>query len=73
MINTVGVMDNVMGYTYFGARYYDSDLSIFISVDNFAEKYPNLSPYHYCENNPINMIDINGDSTIYSQPPQASL
>lgn len=60
MINTVGAMDNVMGYTYFGARYYDSDLSVWLSVDPMAGEYPNMSPYMYVAGNPIRFIDPNG-------------
>ena len=37
------------GYSYFGARYYDPTLlTTFLSIDRYADKYPNLSPYHYC-------------------------
>ena len=42
------------------ARYYNSDLSIWISVDPLADKYPNLSPYTYCANNPVRMVDEDG-------------
>ena len=28
------------GLSYAGARYHDSDLSMFLSVDRFAEKFP---------------------------------
>ena len=31
----------------FGARYYSSDLSIWLSVDPMSDKYPTLSPYVY--------------------------
>jgi len=48
------------GYSYFGARYYDSDLNIWLSVDPLSDKYPSLSPYAYCANNPIKLIDPNG-------------
>ncbi|PKP00905.1 MAG: hypothetical protein CVU11_16780, partial [Bacteroidetes bacterium HGW-Bacteroidetes-6] len=57
--------DDETQYSYFGARYYDSDLSVWLSVDPMADKYPNLSPYNYCMNNPVMLIDPNGDSTIY--------
>ena len=40
--------DSETGYYYFGARYYNSDLSLWLSVDPMADKYPNLSPYNYC-------------------------
>jgi RHS repeat-associated protein len=52
--------DEESGYGYFGARYYDSDLSIWLSVDPLANKYPSLSPYNYCANNPIMLVDPNG-------------
>ena len=42
------------------ARYYNSDLSIWISVDPLSDKYPNLSPYTYCADNPVKLVDPNG-------------
>ena len=42
------------------ARYYNSDLSIWISVDPLSDKYPNLSPYTYCADNPVRLVDPNG-------------
>jgi RHS repeat-associated protein len=53
-------MDEESKYHYFGARYYDSDLSIFLSVDPMASKYPSLTPYAYVANNPIKLVDPNG-------------
>ncbi len=47
--------------SYFGARYYSSDLSIWLSVDPMSDKYPSLSPYVYCANNPIKLVDPNGE------------
>jgi len=55
--------DEETAYDYFGARYYDSDLSQWLSVDPMSDKYPSLSPYNYCENNPVVLIDPNGNST----------
>ena len=52
------------GLSYFGSRYYSSDLSIWLSVDPMAVKYPSLSPYVYCANNPVKLVDPNGDSVI---------
>jgi len=48
------------GYNYFGARYYDSGLSVWLSVDPLSDKFPNISPYNYCFNNPITYVDPNG-------------
>ena len=42
------------------ARYYNSDLSIWLSVDPLVDKYPNLSPYVYCANNPGRLVDPDG-------------
>ena len=53
--------DAETGYSYFGARYYSSDLSIWLSVDPMSDKYPSLSPYTYCANNPIKLVDPNGE------------
>ena len=53
--------DTETGYSYFGSRYYSSELSIWLSVDPQAAKYPSLSPYVYCANNPIKLVDPNGE------------
>jgi len=53
--------DDETQYSYFGARYYDSDLSVWLSVDPLSDKYPNLSPYAYCANNPVIIVDPDGN------------
>ena len=53
--------DTETGYSYFGSRYYNSDLSIWLSVDPMADKYPSMSPYVYCANNPVKLVDPNGE------------
>ena len=59
--------DSETGFSYFGARYYDSDLMTgWLSVDPMADKYPSLSPYNYCAWNPVKLVDPDGrkiDST----------
>ena|SRR5690606_33205011 len=45
---------------YYGARYYDPRLSIFISVDPLAEQ--TFEPYSYTGNNPIMFTDPTGMS-----------
>ena len=52
--------DAETGYSYFGSRYYNSDLSIWLSVDPMADKYPSMSPYTYCANNPVKLTDPDG-------------
>ena len=53
--------DTETGLSYFGARYYSSDLSIWLSVDPKSDKYPSLSPYVYCADNPVKLVDPNGE------------
>ncbi len=45
---------------YYGARYYDPKISLWLSVDPLAEKYPSMSPYNYVVNNPVRYIDPTG-------------
>ena len=59
--------DTETGYSYFGSRYYSSDLSIWLSVDPQAAKYPSLSPYVYCANNPIKLVDPNGEEIVITE------
>ena len=54
--------DSETGFSYFGARYYDSDiLTGWLSVDPMADKYPSLSPYAYCAWNPVKLVDPDGE------------
>ncbi len=55
-------LDPETGNYYYGARYYDPKISVWLSVDRLAEKYPSMSPYVFSGNNPINLFDPNGDS-----------
>jgi RHS repeat-associated protein len=57
--------DPETGYSYFGARYYDADISVWLSVDPMADKYPSMSPYMYLAGNPVMLVDPGGDSTVY--------
>jgi RHS repeat-associated protein len=52
--------DTETGYDYFGARFYDSRLGRWLSVDPLADKYPGWSPYNYCLNNPLKYVDPDG-------------
>ena len=42
------------------ARHYHPTLSIWLSVDPMADKYPSTSPYVYCGNNPVRLVDPDG-------------
>ena len=49
------------GYSYFGARYLDHELmTMWLSVDPMADKYPSISPYAYCAWNPLKLVDPEG-------------
>ena len=53
--------DEETGYGYFGARYMDHELmTMWLSVDPMADKYPSMSPYSYCAWNPVKLVDPNG-------------
>ena len=58
-------LDEETGLYYYGTRYYDPRVSLFLSVDNLAEQSPHQSGYIYCSNNPINRIDPDGNWDIY--------
>ncbi len=53
--------DEETGYGYFGARYMDHELmTMWLSVDPMADKYPSISPYAYCNWNPVKLVDPDG-------------
>ena len=53
--------DEETGYGYFGARYMDHELmTLWLSVDPLADKYPSISPYVYCAWNPVKLVDLDG-------------
>ncbi len=59
--------DEESGYDYFGARYYWSLLMHWLSVDPLADKYPGISPYAYCNWNPIKYVDPDGKGVFPSK------
>ena len=58
--------DEETGFSYFAARHRHSGsagtsaLSIWLSVDPMSDKYPSMSPYTYCANNPVGLVDPDG-------------
>ena len=51
-------LDEENGMYYYSARYYAPPT--FISRDPMFEKYPSISPYTYCANNPMKYVDPTG-------------
>ena len=52
--------DEETGMYYYGARYYEPRLSLWMSVDPSAEEKPWLTIYCYTRNNPIILVDPDG-------------
>ena len=52
--------DSESGYTYFGARYYSDNMMQWLSVDPMSDERPWISPYNYCQWNPIGRVDTWG-------------
>lgn len=58
-------LDRETGYGYFGARYMDHGvLTMWLSVDPMADKYPSISPYAYCAWNLMRTVDPDGKEPI---------
>ena len=49
--------DEETGLYYYGARYYDPRLGLWITTDPLQEKYYDISTYCYAYNNPIRYVD----------------
>ena len=52
--------DEETGLYYYGARYMNPKTSLWYGVDPLAKKYPSVSGYVFCVDNPIRLIDPNG-------------
>jgi len=53
--------DEETGLYYYGARYYDPKISLWISVDKLSEEDLKVSSYCYTDNNPIKYLDPDGN------------
>ncbi len=56
--------DTETNFDYRGARYYDSDIGRFLSLEPKAMEYPSLSHYNYVAGNPIFFVDPDGKEFI---------
>ena len=56
--------DEETGLYYYGARYYDPRVSLWISTDSQQEQYPFVSTYSYVKNSPLTYIDPEGKSPV---------
>ena len=55
-----------IGWYDFGARRYDHDLARWTTMDPLSEKYYSVSPYAFCNNNPVNFVDPDGMAWYYN-------
>ena len=59
--------DTDTGFYYLQSRYYDPAIKRFINADAYVNANGDLlgfNMYAYCGNNPINMVDYNGESVL---------
>ena len=47
-------------YSDYGARQYSASTGRWPAMDPLAEKYYSYSPYAFCNNNPVNLVDLDG-------------
>ncbi|MFV0290986.1 MAG: RHS repeat-associated core domain-containing protein [Mangrovibacterium sp.] len=52
--------DSETGLYYYGARYYNPRIGLWYGVDPLHEERYGLSPYQYCQNNPVMLTDPTG-------------
>ena len=57
--------DEETGMYYYGARYYEPRLSLWMSTDGQQEEYPNISSYTYSASSPVNYVDPDGNLVIF--------
>jgi RHS repeat-associated protein len=52
--------DTETGYSYFGARYYSPELSVWLGIDPLSDKFANWNTYAYCFASPVRFRDFWG-------------
>ena len=58
-------LDEETGMYYYGARYYEPRLSLWMNTDSDQEKYPHYTSYLFVGSNPINAIDPDGNKIVF--------
>jgi len=53
------------GVQDYGMRIYDTKLGRFLSVDPLMKEYPELTPYQFASNTPIQGIDLDGEEVYH--------
>jgi len=56
-------LDEETGLYYYGARYLNPSIALWLSTDPLQGKYPGMSPYNYCAGNPVKMVDPDGEAS----------
>ena len=49
----------------YGLRVYDPRIGKFLSVDPLTKKYPELTPYQFASNTPIQAVDLDGAEALF--------
>ncbi|MCR5570137.1 MAG: RHS repeat-associated core domain-containing protein [Paludibacteraceae bacterium] len=57
-------LDEETGLYYYGARYLDPAGARWLSVDPMWENDPDKTPYNYCLNNPVKLVDPDGKENV---------
>ena len=65
--------DEETGMYYYGARYYEPRLSLWMSTDASQEKHPNITTYCYAVANPIKFIDPDGNDIVITGKQHTSI
>ncbi len=53
-------LDEETGLYYYGARYLNPSIALWLSTDPLQGKYPGMSPYNYCAGNPVKLVAPEG-------------
>ncbi len=57
-------LDEETGLYYYGARYLDPAGARWLSVDPKWNNDPDKTPYNYCLNNPVKLVDPDGKAAV---------